>query len=211
MCDSNFSEAATNIIDLSSEPLHAVQAMVTFLYGGPVEDQRQDMDASETLAFWVDLYTLADRAMIKRLIELAAGKFQRDAESVWESEAFSNTCREIYSRLPVCTVALRGAVCAVIVKHLAFLCNRSQFVTLLTERPSLAVEVTVALGKSLTTVVCPDFKCPQLQQPWQVFGNVPRSCPQQTCYGSSIRAVLETEANLPESAQAKGGFRQGEL
>jgi len=105
-------------------PLHAVQAMMIFLYGGQVEDERKDIDASDKLAFWVDLYTLADRAMIKRLITLAASKFQRDAELVWASHAFSNTCREIYSRLPVCTVAMRGAVCAVIVKHLAFLCNR---------------------------------------------------------------------------------------
>jgi len=165
---------------------------MTFLYGGPVEDMRQDMDASSKLAFWVDLYTLADRAMIKRLITLAAYKFQTNAESVWASEAFSNTCREIYSRLPVCTVALRGAVCAVVVKHLTFLCNKTHFATLLAETPNLAVEVTMALGKSLTTMVCTYSECPQRQQPWQLIGGLPKKC--QNCGLTSIRAVLESEA-----------------
>jgi len=192
ICDSNFAEAATNTIDLSAEPLHAVQAMMIFLYGGPVEDQRQGIDVSDKLAFWVDLYTLADRAMIKRLITLAARKFQRAAEPVWASETFYKTCREIYSRLPVCTAALRGAVCAVIVKHLAFLSNRLHFETLLAETPKLAVEVTMAFGKSLTTVMCPAKGCPQLAQPWQVIGGVPKECP--VCCSSWIRAAIDTEA-----------------
>jgi len=178
--------------------------MVTFLYGGPVEDQRQDIDTSDKLAFWVDLYTLADRAMIKRLIELAADKFQRDAESVWATEAFSATCREIYSHLPTCTVALRGSVCAVVARHLDFLCEKSHFATLLAGTPNLAVEVTMALGKSLTTVVCTYSGCPQLQRSWHAIGGVPKRC--QSCGVGAIRTVLETEA---ASGQEAGDAKLG--
>jgi len=164
---------------------------MTFLYGGTVEDERKDMEASDKLAFWVDLYTLADRAMIKRLITLAASQFQRDAEPLWASEAFSNTCREIYSRLPVCTVALRGAVCAVVIKHLAFLCKRPHFATLIAGTPDLAVELTMAFGESLTTVVCPYGDCPLLGRPWQFIGGVPKNCP--VCPCSRISAVPDPE------------------
>jgi hypothetical protein len=164
-CDSTFVEGTTNIIDLSEEPLPVVQAMMMFLYGGEPKYSDDDLDTLCQLNFWVDLYTLADRTMIKKLVTQAAEEFHRQAMTCWTSEAFLDVCREIYSRLPARTVTLRGKVCAIIVEKLGALSKMVEFVDLLQDIPALAIEIALAIGKSLITVRCTAATCSRLEKP----------------------------------------------
>jgi len=74
-------------------------------------------------------------------------------------EAFFDVCREVYSRLPNCTVDLRAVICAVVVEHLGPLSKRTEFADLPQDIPILAIEVSLAIGKSLTTYRCGNIRC----------------------------------------------------
>lgn len=92
--------------------------------------------------------------MIKKLIAQAAENFHYQATSCWTSEVYFDICHEIYSRLPNCTVALRGVICTVCVERLDALSKRTDFADLLQDIPALAIEIALALGRSLTTLRC---------------------------------------------------------
>ena len=159
-------EGSTNVINLSEESLPVVQAMMAFLYGGSSAAKDVNADNLSQLNFWVDLHTLAHRTMIKKLIARAAEKFHDQAKTCWTSEAFFDVCREVYSRLPNCTVALRGVICTVVVEHLGPLSKRTEFADLLQDIPTLAIEVSLAIGKSLRTYRCNNTRCDRPDKQW---------------------------------------------
>jgi len=178
-------EGSTNVINLSEESLPVVQAMMAFLYGGSLAAKDVNSDNLSQLNFWVDLHTLAHRTMIRKLIAQAAEKFHDQAKTCWTSEAFFDVCREVYSRLPNCTVALREVICTVVVERLEPLSKRRDFADLLQDIPTLAIEVALAVGKSLTTVRCTHPECVRHDKQWaQTTSDVDKTCPKCHRYGS---------------------------
>jgi len=150
--------------------------MMAYLYGAKIKDRRES-DRLTELNFWVDLYTLADRVMVKSLVTEAAQGFYRQAANCWTSEAFFSVCREVYSREPARTVALRGKICALIAENLQFLSKRADFAGLLQDAPEIAAEVTLSLGKSLTTLKCSNAKCSKYNKQWcHTRGSHDRRC-----------------------------------
>ena len=99
-------EGTTDSIDLSEETFSVVQAMMAFLYRAKIKD-RVELNRLKELTFWVDLYTLVDRTMIKDLVTDSAQGFYRQAMKCWTSDAFFSVCREFYSRELAQTIALR--------------------------------------------------------------------------------------------------------
>jgi len=188
MCESKFTEGTTNTIDLSEESLHVVQALVAFLYGGQIKNNCGSEETLDKLNFWVELYTLAHRTMVKKLLVRAAEKFQEEAESVWDSAAFFEVCRMIYARLPACTTGLRGAVRAVVVKNLELLGRKAEFESLLQDVPELGSEVALRIAKSLTTVWCDNSNCKRYQEQWLQTTSVIKSmC--SMCRQCQVKAV----------------------
>jgi len=138
------------------------------LYEEALTPKDVDSNTLSHLNFWVDLHTLAHRTMIKKLVAKAAEKFHDQAKLCWTSEVFFDVCRGVYSRLPNCTVALRRVICAVVVEHLEPLSKRTDFADLLQDIPSLAIEVSLAIGKSLITVECTHPECVRPDKQWSI-------------------------------------------
>lgn len=133
--------------------------MLSYLYLGPHDHIAEDATQSERYEFFMDLYTLAERIELAELASLAAASFEAAANKDWDGGSFLEVCKEVYSRLPMLTVALRKAICAVTVEHLEALAKRKEFQELLEETSSLAAEIALNVGQAMITVKCGYEKC----------------------------------------------------
>jgi hypothetical protein len=168
MCESTFKEATSNVVDLSDEPAHIVQAMLKYLYGGDIVDPRNEQSLSDKLTFFLDLYTLAHRLMIDELTRDAARELVVAAVSAVADVAFVDICNEIFSRLPEFTKDLRAVMIKIVSQNMEVLLRQTKFQNMLESHPTLAAGALMTVGRSMVSLQCVWESCKGRGRLWTV-------------------------------------------
>ena len=139
-------EAADGVIKLEGDDVHAVRAMLRFMYASDY-DSSSDEGQISTILLHVKIYGAAEKYGVSALKRRAQEKFEASLKTNWDLDDLPRIVSEIYGSTPPNDRGLRDAIVKSTYKHVRKLLKKTNFLTVLEEKVGFAAMMTQLLAQ----------------------------------------------------------------